>query len=75
MAFPHPQSRKDHHRKKDIPGWGRVTWKFVKRTIDIAKYRNAEDDVNPAENRACDASVHDVSCIGWCSHDVTPSIC
>src|SRR6266436_4228665 len=35
MAFPHPQSRKDHYRKEDIPSWGGIVRKFFKRTIDI----------------------------------------
>ncbi len=51
MAFPHPQSRKDHYRKEDKPSCGSVVWKFFKRTIDIAEYRNGKDDVNPAKNR------------------------
>ena len=50
MAFPHPQSRKDHYRKEDIPSWGSIVWKFFKRTINIAEYRNGKDDVNPAKN-------------------------
>jgi len=62
MAFPHPQSRKDHYRKEDKPSCGGVVWKFFKRTIDVSEYRNTKDDVNPAKNRTCDASVHD----GWC---------
>ena len=51
MAFPHPQSRKDHYRKEDIPSREGIVRKFFKRTIDVTEYRNAEDDVNPAENR------------------------
>ena len=51
MAFPHPQSRKDHYRKEDKPSCGGIVWKSFKRTIDITKYRNAKDDVNPAKNR------------------------
>src|SRR3954447_26552857 len=64
MAFPHPQSGKDHNRNKDIPSEGRVVRKFFKRTINITEYRNAEDEVNPAENRTFYASVRDVGCIG-----------
>jgi hypothetical protein len=52
MAFPHPQSRKDHYRNEDIPSWGGIVRKFFKRTINIAEYRNAKDEVNPAKNRA-----------------------
>src|SRR6266576_5706370 len=51
MVFPHPQSRKDHYRKKDIPSWGGVVWKFFKRAINVTEYRNGKDDVNPAKNR------------------------
>jgi hypothetical protein len=51
MAFPHPQSRKDHDRKEDKPGCGRIVWKSFKRTINLAEYGNAKDDVNPAKNQ------------------------
>src|SRR6266404_1050644 len=51
MAFPHPQSRKDHYRKEDKPSCGGIVRKFFKRTIDITEYRNGKDDVNPAKNR------------------------
>ena len=60
MAFPHPQSRKDHYRKEDKPSCGGVAWKFFKRTIDVTEYRNTKDDVNPAKNRTLRALVHDV---------------
>src|SRR5947209_7744837 len=50
MAFPHPQSRKDHYRSEDIPSSGRVVWNLVKRTIDVADDRNGKDDMNPAKN-------------------------
>src|SRR5947208_13126479 len=59
VAFPHPQSRKDHYRKEDKPSYGGVVWKFFKRTINIAEYRNAKDDVNPAKNRTFGILVHD----------------
>src|SRR3989442_9483023 len=58
VAFPHPQSRKDHYRKEDKPSCGGVVWKFFKRTINIAEYRNAKDDVNPAKNRTLGGSIH-----------------
>src|SRR5258708_31734349 len=61
MAFPHPQSRKDHYRKEDIPRWGGIVWKFFKRTINIPDYRNGKDDVNPAKNRTLGGIFHD-----WC---------
>src|SRR6266516_930343 len=51
MAFPHPQSRKDHYRKEDKPSCGGIVWKFVKRTINITEYRNGKDNVNPAKDR------------------------
>jgi len=40
MAFPHPQSRKDHYRKEDKPSCGGVVWKPFKRTIGqiVARY-------------------------------------
>ena len=62
MAFPHPQSRKDHYRKEYIPGGGSIVWKFFKRTINITEYRDAKDDVNPAENRTLGGSIHGRLC-------------
>ena len=50
VAFPHPQSRKDHCRNEDKPSSRGVARKFVKRTINITEYRDAKDDVNPAKN-------------------------
>src|SRR6266550_2051947 len=58
MAFPHPQSRKDHQRKEYIPSWGSIAWKFFKRTINITEYRNAKDEMNPAKNRTLGGSIH-----------------
>jgi hypothetical protein len=46
MAFPHPKSRKDNHRKKDKPNNGGVIWNFFKRTINMTEYRNVKDDVH-----------------------------
>jgi hypothetical protein len=60
MAFPHPQPRKDHHWKGNIPNnWG-VVWKFFKGTINVTDYRNPEDDVNPAKNRTFDGISHSI---------------
>ena len=59
MAFPHPKSRKEHYRNDDKPNTGGVFWNFFKRTINIPKYRNAEDDVNPAKNRTFGGLFHD----------------
>jgi hypothetical protein len=59
MPFPHPQSRKDHSRKEDIPSWGGIVWEFFKRTINITEYRNTKDDVNPAKNRTLGGIFHD----------------
>src|SRR5207248_223317 len=60
MAFPHPKSREDHYRNEDIPSSGGIVWNLVKRTINIAEYRNGKDEVNPAKNRTFDALVHDL---------------
>jgi hypothetical protein len=58
MAFPHPKSRNDHHRKEDKPNsWG-ILRNFFKRTLDITEYWSAKYDVNPAKNRPFDALVH-----------------
>src|SRR6266550_8071014 len=62
MAFPHPKSRKEHYRYDDKPNTGGVFWNFFKRTIDITEYRNAKDDVNPANNRTFGGIFHD-----WCN--------
>src|SRR5437660_788457 len=59
MAFPHPQSRKDHYRKEDKPSCGGIVWKFVKRTINITEYRNGKDNVNPAKDRTFGDIFHD----------------
>jgi hypothetical protein len=59
MAFPHPQSRKNHHRNEDKPGRGCIVWKSFKRTVDITEYRNAKDDVNPANDRTLGGISHD----------------
>jgi len=59
MAFPHPKSRKEHYRNDAKPNTGGVLWKFFKGTINIAEYRNAKDDVNPAKNRTCGGIFHD----------------
>src|SRR5437868_5041513 len=59
MAFPHPKSRKDHYRNEYIPRRESVLRNVLKRTIDIANYRNGKDDVNPAKNRTLHALAHD----------------
>src|ERR1700733_4321625 len=57
MAFPHQQPGKDHKRKEDKPSRVGVLRQLFKRTVDISKNRNADDDVNPAKNQTL---VHDV---------------
>src|SRR5450755_387270 len=59
MAFPHPQSRKEHHGNDDKPNTGGVLWNFFKRTINITKYRNAKYDVDPANHRTLGDIFHD----------------
>ena len=66
MAFPHPQSRKDHCRKEDKPSCRGIVWKFFKWTINITEYRNGKDDVNPTKNRTLSALVHDWLFHGFC---------
>ena len=63
MAFPHPKSRKHHYRKEDEPNSRGVIWYLVKRTINITDYRNADDDVNPANNRTFGGLFHDWAAI------------
>src|SRR5882757_4367596 len=59
VAFPHPQSRKNHYRNEEIPCRPGVVRNLFKRTINIADYRNAKDDVNPAKNPTFGALTHD----------------
>src|SRR4030095_8991153 len=61
IAFPHPESRKEHYRNDDKPNLIGVLWNFFKRTINVAQYRNAKDDVNPAKNRTFGGIFHDYS--------------
>src|SRR6266566_627781 len=60
MAFRHPHSRKDNYRKGDKPNNGGVIWKLFKGTINVTNYRNAEDDVNRAENRTFGGVSHSI---------------
>src|SRR3954462_13235588 len=50
VSFPHPQSGKYHQRKKDISSRTGVARKLFERTVDIAEYRNAKNEVNASEN-------------------------
>lgn len=59
VAFPHQQTCKDHEREEDKSSRESVQGKFFKRTIDIAVYRDREDDVNPAKDPTQGALVHD----------------
>src|SRR6266849_1326407 len=59
MAFPHPQSRKDNYRHEDKPSSGGIVWDLFKRTINITEYRNAKDNVNPANDRTFGGLFHD----------------
>src|SRR5882757_859644 len=58
IAFPHPKSRKEHYRHEYKPSSGRVVWNLFERTINIAEYRNAKDDVNRAKDPTLGALVH-----------------
>lgn len=59
MTLPHPQARKDHYGKKDIPGGERVLGNLVKRAVDVANDWNGQNEVNPANDYALDAWLHD----------------
>ena len=59
MALPHPKSRQDHYRKEDKSNSRGVIWYLIKRTVDVTDYRNAYDDVNPANNRSFSGFFHD----------------
>jgi hypothetical protein len=58
MAFPHPQSGKDHDREKDKPSRRSITRKFVERTVNVAEYWNGKDEVNPAKNHSFGGVTH-----------------
>ena len=64
MSFPHPQSREDKYRNKDKPDEGGVVWDFLKGTINVTEYRNAEHEVDPAKNCSCGARLQHACCIG-----------
>ena len=59
MPFPHPQSGEDHYRDDDKASKRSVVRDLVKRTIDVAEYWDAKDDVNPAKNRSFGIGAHD----------------
>src|SRR5579862_2648625 len=61
MPFPHPEPRKQQYRKKDIPDTESVVVGIRRRIVNITKYRNATDDVNPAKYRTLCRSFHDLS--------------
>ena len=52
MPFPHPKSRSDKHREEDISDRGGVIWNLFERTINVADYRDAKDQVNTANDHA-----------------------
>jgi hypothetical protein len=60
MAFPHPQSRNDNHRKGDVPNNRGIVWKLLEGAVNVTDYRNAEEDVNPAENRTSGGISHSI---------------
>src|SRR5579871_6013172 len=59
MALPHPKPRKKHNGNDKKPNAGGVLGDLFKRAINVAEYRNTEDDVNPAKNRTCGCLLHD----------------
>jgi hypothetical protein len=66
VAFPHPQTCEDHYWEEEKSSCGGIAWKFFERAIDVAEYRDAEDDVNPAKNRALGGAIHDrLLKLGW----------
>ena len=58
MAFPHPKSGKNNSGKGDKPNNGGVVREFCERAIDITGDRNAQDEVNPAENQTLGGIFH-----------------
>ncbi len=58
MGGPHPKSGQSDGRNSNEAHNGGIVRKLIKRTIDIANDRNAEDEVNPARNRAFSGLSH-----------------
>jgi hypothetical protein len=50
MLIPHPQSRKEQQRKKEIPNTEGVVRSIGGRIVNVAEFRDATDDVNPAKD-------------------------
>jgi hypothetical protein len=74
MAFPHPQSRKDHDWYENIARLEGIVWQPLERTVNVTEDRNTEDEMNPAEDRPGEASVCGAGWIGWFGHDVAPNL-
>src|SRR5579884_1349331 len=53
VPLPHPKSRSEKYRNEDKPHRRGIGLNLVEGAVDITDNRNPEDDVNPAENRAC----------------------
>ena len=60
MAFPHPKSRQHDCWNGEIPNHWSVVRQFFEWAIDIAGYRNGEDNVNPAKDRTLGGFFHDL---------------
>jgi hypothetical protein len=58
MTLPHPQAGKNKHRKKEETDQGGVLGNLFERAIHIAEDGNAQEDVNPANNRTCGGITH-----------------
>ena len=61
MAFPHPKSRNDKGRKKDEPHDGSEIGKFFVRAVNVTNNGNAENDMNPANNRPFRVWAHKIA--------------
>src|SRR6185437_13761671 len=58
MTFPHPKSRKDKCGNEDEPSGRGVVGNLVKRAVNVADYRNSQDDMNPAANGTLSGITH-----------------
>ena len=51
MTLPHPKSGENEHGNEEISDRSGVIVNLIKRTINVAEYRNATDKVSPTKKR------------------------
>jgi hypothetical protein len=53
MPLPHHQSGYNKNREEDKPNCRRIIGNLVERTVDVADYRDSEDDMDPTKIVLC----------------------